>query len=74
MCTIIKIDFFHVKNCLNCIEQKSPGDPNTIPSICIAGFALSRVIPRIQSEIIFLEARTAWYLGWLGTVPCRYPA
>jgi hypothetical protein len=39
---------------------------------CIARYALSRVIHRIQSEIFF--GNPGWYLEWLGTVDHRYPA
>ncbi len=36
---------------------------------CIARYALSRVIHRIQSEIYF--GNPDWYLKWLGTVTGR---
>jgi hypothetical protein len=39
---------------------------------CIAGYALSRVIHRIHSEICF--GNPDWFMEWLGTVDRRYPA
>jgi hypothetical protein len=39
---------------------------------CIAGYALSRVIRRIQSEIYF--GNPDWFMEWLGAVDRRYPA
>jgi hypothetical protein len=40
---------------------------------CIAGYALSQVIHRIQSKIIFHE-NTNLYMEWLGTIDCQYRA
>jgi hypothetical protein len=40
---------------------------------CIAGYALSQVIHRIQSKIIFHE-NTNLYIEWLGTIDCQYRA
>jgi hypothetical protein len=39
---------------------------------CIAGYALSRVIHRIQSGTFI--GNPDWYIEWLGTVDRRYPA
>jgi hypothetical protein len=41
-------------------------------SYCIAGYALSSVIHRIQSEIYF--GNPDGYMEWLGTIDHRYPA